>query len=42
VPEKVNVNKDLRSSDKNHALKTASGFGGCNAAIVYSLEKFKA
>lgn len=33
----VNVSRVLHSSNKNHALKTASGFGGCNAAIIYSL-----
>lgn len=36
VSEKVNVNNVLRKSDKHHALKTASGFGGCNAAVLYS------
>lgn len=37
--QKVNVNTELRRSDKSHALKTASGFGGCNAAVVYSLQQ---
>lgn len=36
VSEKVNVSNALTKSIKTHALKTASGFGGCNAAIVYS------
>ncbi len=36
VSESVNVSTYLANSNKNHALKTASGFGGCNAAIVYS------
>jgi 3-oxoacyl-[acyl-carrier-protein] synthase-1 len=36
VPKSLNVNIKLIDSDKHHALKTASGFGGCNAAIVYS------
>ena len=36
VSENVNVNTLLSVSNKTHALKTASGFGGCNAAIVYS------
>ncbi|MCW5907522.1 MAG: beta-ketoacyl synthase [Chitinophagales bacterium] len=36
VSEKVNVSNVLQKSDKHHALKTASGFGGCNAAILYS------
>lgn len=30
----VNVNSSLRYGDYNCCLKTASGFGGCNAAIV--------
>lgn len=30
----VNVCKDLVSHNLTHCLKTASGFGGCNAAIV--------
>ncbi|MFM2306811.1 MAG: hypothetical protein RLZZ367_1480 [Bacteroidota bacterium] len=37
VSQPVNVSKVLQTSNKNHALKTASGFGGCNAAIIYSL-----
>lgn len=37
VSQPVNVSRVLHSSNKNHALKTASGFGGCNAAIIYSL-----
>ena len=36
VPKSLNVNTKLIESDKYHALKTASGFGGCNAALVYS------
>ncbi len=36
VSENVTVNRELTKSIKTHALKTASGFGGCNAAIVYS------
>ena len=36
VPKSLNVNTDLVDSDKLHALKTASGFGGCNAAVIYS------
>ncbi len=36
VSERVAVNSRLIKSDKAHALKTASGFGGCNAAIIYS------
>lgn len=37
VSENINVSKELNKSDKSHALKTASGFGGCNAAVIYSL-----
>ncbi len=37
VPGSVTVNTAVISSDKDHALKTASGFGGCNAAIVYKV-----
>ncbi len=36
VSQTVNVNVSVMSTNKNHALKTASGFGGCNAAIIYS------
>lgn len=36
VSEPVIVNTELKISNKANALKTASGFGGCNAAIVYS------
>ncbi len=36
VPKSLHINTKLLDSDKHHALKTASGFGGCNAALVYS------
>ena len=36
VSENINVSKILTKNHKNFALKTASGFGGCNAAIIYS------
>ncbi len=36
VSEEINVSQELIKSNRNHALKTASGFGGCNAAIIYS------
>ena len=39
VPKSLNVNVEFKSSDKYHALKTASGFGGCNAALVYSSQQ---
>jgi len=32
----VNVTASLKEAELKHALKTASGFGGCNAAIVFS------
>jgi 3-oxoacyl-[acyl-carrier-protein] synthase-1 len=37
VSEKIVVNTTLAKSNKQHALKTASGFGGCNAALIYSI-----
>lgn len=37
VSEKINVNTSFFKTQKQHALKTASGFGGCNAAVVYSM-----
>ena len=36
VSEQVNVSRELVKGYKSHALKTASGFGGCNAAVIYS------
>lgn len=36
VSEPVNVTTQSQLMDIRHALKTASGFGGCNAAIVWS------
>lgn len=35
VPVQVNLISEHRSSPLQACLKTASGFGGCNAAIVY-------
>ena len=32
----VNVCKETTTIESNHCLKTASGFGGCNAALVFS------
>jgi 3-oxoacyl-[acyl-carrier-protein] synthase-1 len=37
VAERINVNTTVAKSTKRHVLKTASGFGGCNAAIIYSI-----
>jgi len=36
VSGQVNINQSIIGTEKNYALKTASGFGGCNAAIIYS------
>jgi len=36
VSQPINVSRNLSTSSKQHALKTASGFGGCNAAIIFS------
>lgn len=36
VTQPVNICSTLYSSTLQNCLKTASGFGGCNAAIVYS------
>jgi len=35
VTKPVNVIAESRSIKANHFLKTASGFGGCNAAVVF-------
>lgn len=37
VSQPVNVTNHTIKTDKNHFLKTASGFGGCNAVLIYSL-----
>jgi len=36
VPAELSVNKQLLSGNFNTCLKTASGFGGCNAAVLFS------
>lgn len=36
VSEKIQVLSSLVNKPIKHSLKTASGFGGCNAAIIYS------
>ena len=38
VPFELNVTAEHRSGEINHAMKTASGFGGTNGAIVLSRE----
>jgi 3-oxoacyl-[acyl-carrier-protein] synthase-1 len=35
----VNVVKELKRSDLRKCLKTASGFGGCNAAVIFEKAK---
>jgi 3-oxoacyl-[acyl-carrier-protein] synthase I len=35
VSEKVNVQRETATASTNYILKTASGFGGCNAALVW-------
>lgn len=35
VPKAINVTKTLQPARINYALKTASGFGGCNAAAIW-------
>ena len=32
----LNINTTLKNASIDHCLKTASGFGGCNAAIIFS------
>lgn len=36
VSQPVNVSTSIRSIQLNNCLKTASGFGGCNAAMIFS------
>lgn len=36
VTQPVNVHSTFKTSALQHCLKTASGFGGCNAALVFS------
>ncbi len=31
----ININKTIQFIPLNHCLKTASGFGGCNAAVIF-------
>ncbi|MCG3166926.1 MAG: 3-oxoacyl-[acyl-carrier-protein] synthase 2 [Bacteroidia bacterium] len=39
VPAPLNIIKQNVQKEINTALKTASGFGGCNAAVVFKAEK---
>lgn len=38
VPEPINVIADTKKADLKTCLKTASGFGGCNAALILNRE----
>ncbi|HNW70953.1 MAG TPA: beta-ketoacyl synthase N-terminal-like domain-containing protein [Bacteroidales bacterium] len=38
LPEKINVIGRLTEKEQKYILKTASGFGGCNAAVVFAKE----
>jgi len=38
VPKPINVTRKLQPATIHYALKTASGFGGCNAAVVWGRE----
>jgi 3-oxoacyl-[acyl-carrier-protein] synthase-1 len=36
VPDQVVINDKLTQKEQKFIIKTASGFGGCNAAVVYA------
>ena len=36
VPEKITIVDKHQNRQQHHILKTASGFGGCNAAVIFS------
>ncbi len=40
VPMQIKVNAEHKQIKMRHCIKTASGFGGCNAAVVLSLPKY--
>lgn len=40
TPIPLNVSAANRSIEMRHCIKSASGFGGCNAAVVMSLAKY--
>jgi len=40
VPMKINVSGEHKSQNLRRCVKTASGFGGCNAAVVYTIEPY--
>ena len=37
VSEPMNIIQDAISPTSNYFLKTASGFGGCNAAVLFKV-----
>lgn len=39
VSRAIKVSNEIRTTDKKAFIKLMSGFGGCNAAILYSLEQ---
>ncbi len=39
VSRNIKVSNEIRHTDKRAFIKLMSGFGGCNAAILYSLEQ---
>lgn len=42
TPMPVNASAETRKLEMRHCLKTASGFGGCNAAVILSLDEYAA
>lgn len=40
VPLPLNVSSSSRRISSRHCVKTASGFGGCNAAVVVSMDEY--
>ncbi len=42
TPMPVNASAETRKLEMRHCLKTASGLGGCNAAVVLSLDEYAA
>jgi 3-oxoacyl-[acyl-carrier-protein] synthase-1 len=39
VPEKITIIAENQHKEQKNILKTASGFGGCNAAVIFSKNK---
>jgi 3-oxoacyl-[acyl-carrier-protein] synthase-1 len=38
VTDPINICSEIQHTKMNYVLKTASGFGGCNAAMVFGKE----